>query len=862
MANNNHFELTLDTLAPQGSITRPDHYLNANDDLVIVKGDAVYMKVWFNQTAIGTTSDEGYTQGSWIAADTTYETEFTNDGTYYYHLVLMDDVANESEVYNTSEIVFDTTLPTVSGVYMEDPDSESRVIVNNLTGIIYGFAFADSLSGVSNAQITGDDIDTINLNETQLGTSPFEGTLNFKAGTADGTKTISVVVTDKAGNASVAATGSIVLDTALTKPILVLKKDASTVLAANAWINYHSVIAQLTDADTDIVGYKIWEDGTSEPSSWTSQSAGALNVSVNLTLSANDGSKTVHAKVIDSAGNISTADDVSVRIDTVLPVVSISTDKSIISEVSGFTTAVLTLSGTDASSGVASYDLKCGSTTISSGTSVPASFNLTSANSMSEGSNTITLTVVDNAGNSNSANVAVILDTTSPTASITSLNTWYNDEFDIQANYSDANGVETLYAWTSTTAEDTTVPAGASAIEATTSPQTISELSIDWHLSQSASNYMHIKVIDVVGNVSYAHAQFGYDNVVPSCDVAFTADAYASTTASVNITYSDATSGVAYMKVWGDITAAATEQTAEWEEIASSKSVTLTSTDGMKTIYLKVKDNAGNISSSASDSAELDTSVPTGVLSIYEANGTTAKPSISPLATLAAHVGCTDDSLGAIQFKLYGDFTYESQSAQGITEQAAEWQTLTLDSGKTYQTVLDMYCTSGDGVKTIYLKVKDNAGNVSTAVSQQFTYDTSAPEVEVSDIDYNRLSKVHVLRRNNSGEISGKYADQTNFVFTPNEAIQAYKVVAYEDQTAAEAGSHSDDPIPSTAGSVNMSATGLNSNAAVSAMIKGLDFENALGGASVAHEKDGAHIVVVYVQDLGGTWSVAAEFEA
>ena len=41
--------------------------------------------------------------------------------------------------------------------------------------------------------------------------------------------------------------------------------------------------------------------------------------------------------------------------------------------------------------------------------------------------------------------------------------------------------------------------------------------------------------------------------------------------------------------------------------------------------------------------------------------------------------------------------------------------------------------------KTIYLKVKDNAGNVSGAASATFTYDTSAPEVTVSDIDYNRI---------------------------------------------------------------------------------------------------------------------------
>jgi hypothetical protein len=57
-----------------------------------------------------------------------------------------------------------------------------------------------------------------------------------------------------------------------------------------------------------------------------------------------------------------------------------------------------------------------------------------------------------------------------------------------------------------------------------------------------------------------------------------------------------------------------------------------------------------------------------------------------------------------------------------------------------------------------------------------------------------------------------------------------------------------------------MSATGLNSNAAVDCLIKGADFELALGGITDPGDRDGAHIVVVYVQDKGGTWSEAAIF--
>ena len=177
-----------------------------------------------------------------------------------------------------------------------------------------------------------------------------------------------------------------------------------------------------------------------------------------------------------------------------------------------------------------------------------------------------------------------------------------------------------------------------------------------------------------------------------------------------------------------------------------------------------------------------------------------------------------------------------------------------------------MYCTSGDGQKYIYVKVRDNTQEISHTISVNnlFEYDTTAPEVDVTAPEYNRVSKVHVLRRNNGGEIAGEYADECNFSFAPHvegDYYQAYKVVAYADQAAAVAGSYADTPIKQrgdtgSAGSIHMHATGLNQNTAVSAMIKGADLEAALGGGS----QDGAHIIVVYIQDRAGQWSEAADF--
>ena len=101
------------------------------------------------------------------------------------------------------------------------------------------------------------------------------------------------------------------------------------------------------------------------------------------------------------------------------------------------------------------------------------------------------------------------------------------------------------------------MPSGLAGIDVSqeTSPYTVGSAAIGGNFAQSAANYMHIKAIDAVGNAAYAHKVFGFDNVVPpQPTVSFSHAAFSSTAASINISYSDATSGVTKMRVAGDIT--------------------------------------------------------------------------------------------------------------------------------------------------------------------------------------------------------------------------------------------------------------------------------------------------------------------
>ena len=858
MANNNHFELTLDTLAPTGSISGLGEFEKENKPLVIDGGDAAFKKVWFDALNANDVTKEcdGYKKAEWEAKDAAVESLFTTTGKYYYHLVLMDDVNNESKIYTLGPVNYDKDVPVVSNVVLKDSRNNSSN--TNETTVTLSFDYTDVGTGVYKAVVSGD----IERKEIELVASSnhYEGQITFKADAEagkiiDGNKKVSVVVYDRAENVSTAVESNVILlDRELNKPTLMIQNSEG--LNLPEYINYREYVAKLTTIDTNIVAYKIWE-GDTEPEAWVElPEMGKLDVSVERTFSDGDGLKSVQARVKDVAGNTKLSDVKTTTIDSVPPVSELATDRVIISRVAGFDKAILTFGKTAdnaGGSGINYFELKRGEDIVISGAELPANHEVT-VGALSDGTYSYTLMVEDKAKNrTTSSAVSIKVDTTAPTLTITQLNTWYTDKFDVNVSYSDASKLATMVAWSSTVAEDTTKPQSAIEITPTT---TIGKGNINWSLSESADNYMHVMLVDEVGNVSYAHSKFGYDTVAPVIKTAnFTAEAYPNTSATIKLTYEDVTSGVVEMRVSGDITDGTAE--GHWEPIVGTRNVALSTGDGKKTVLVEIRDAAG-LSSSKSISCELDTTFPSPVLDLFEADNITPKPANSALASFSARLKIeNDDFIGGVKYKLYGDFCYNEQGPAGVLKDDAEWKDFVADDGKEYMSITNLFCTSGDGIKNIYVVVKDNAGNEMTIKDpKSFYYDTTLPIVTVSDIDYNRISKVHTERRNNSGLIVGKFADETYFTFTPDSVIQAYKVCAYADASAAAAGSASDKAIGMAHGSIGMSASGLNSEAAVSAKITGADYEAALGGAG----HDGAHIVVVYVQDLAGQWSVAAQF--
>lgn len=209
----------------------------------------------------------------------------------------------------------------------------------------------------------------------------------------------------------------------------------------------------------------------------------------------------------------------------------------------------------------------------------------------------------------------------------------------------------------------------------------------------------------------------------------------------------------------------------------------------------------------------------------------------APFATadlINATISTSDSSTSGYQMAIWGDIDLEwaktnslvNSGAQKVDEASAQFNTFT----GTKQLKL----AAGDGVKTVYVKLRDDVHNVSAQASSKITLDTKKPIVTVTAADVSKISK-------NSGK------DTASFSFSSNEAFVQYKVCVVSAIGAAESAGK---VIPVTAGSTNMQGTGnFNAITPIQCSIKGADLETASSG-------DGVKIIKVFVKDKSGLWSV------
>lgn len=207
---------------------------------------------------------------------------------------------------------------------------------------------------------------------------------------------------------------------------------------------------------------------------------------------------------------------------------------------------------------------------------------------------------------------------------------------------------------------------------------------------------------------------------------------------------------------------------------------------------------------------------------------TTAPTSCSislPARSNSVNVTATLAATGASQMKIYGDICAQA-GGSAISEANASWVS--------YSASASLILTAANATKTVYVKFRDDVGNVTSAYSATVILDTSAPVVTITGPDVSKISKV-----------SGY--NVCAFSFSANESFEEWKVkVVPSADSVHTAGTQ----IPTTGGSTNMSGnTTKAANVAVSCTIYGADLESASEG-------DGAKIIKVFVKDAGDNWSV------
>lgn len=211
----------------------------------------------------------------------------------------------------------------------------------------------------------------------------------------------------------------------------------------------------------------------------------------------------------------------------------------------------------------------------------------------------------------------------------------------------------------------------------------------------------------------------------------------------------------------------------------------------------------------------LDTLAPQG-LTIKLNNG--SQYTTSKAVQLAINV--TDESANGYQMKVWG--------IDGIAKESdAVWETLA--------NVKDITLPTGDGLKTVYVKVRDDVCNETAAASATITLDTSVPAVTIIGPDVSRISKTAPK-------------NVATFSFTSDVTFTEYKIKVVPSKSSL----HDAGTLIGTAnGSTNMTATGtFKASTAISCKIYGKDLEAASSG-------DGEKIIKVFVKNAHGTWSVA-----
>ena len=373
----------IDNTLPTGSVTAPAPGANLRGTTVALTSDSAdagsgVATVQFQRSPAGA--------GTWTNQGSTFDTTGVSDGLYDLRVVTTDNAGN---VFNSgvTTVRVDNTLPTGSVT--------SPAAAANVRGsITLASDSADAGSGVATVQFQRSPLG--------LGTWTNQAASWNTALQADGQYDVRVVTTDNAGNVFTSPTTTIRVDN--TAPT-----GALTAPAGGTEIGVPAVTLTSNSADTGGSGVDtiVFERSPASANTWT-PTATPWNTTTGPDAVA-DGSYDLRVKTTDRAGNTFTSATVTVLVDHTAPVTSTSLAPG---SPSNAPVTVSFTAGDGSGSGVSATSYSVDGGTVLQGTSVIVSAPGDHSN---DGNHVVQFFSTDEVGNVETPKtVNVLIDTTAP----------------------------------------------------------------------------------------------------------------------------------------------------------------------------------------------------------------------------------------------------------------------------------------------------------------------------------------------------------------------------------------------------------------------------------------------------------------
>lgn len=511
----------------------------------------------------------------------------------------------------------------------------------------------------------------------------FSATFRIPSSLSAGVHNLKVWAVDDKGNMSIPATANFTVAVDATAPTGSYTLTPSTWTSGSVTINVTG-----TDGQSGMQRIKL-------PSgSYVNSSTGSYTVSSNGTYT---------FVLEDKVGNTNQYKVTVTNIDKVAPTITLSGTPT------SWTKGNVAISASASDSGIGVYRIKLpdGNYVNNSQTTYVVSSN-----------GTYTFEAEDHLGNKSSKSISITnIDETPPSKPSISANTnWTNASavpVTIIGGTDSQSGVNrSEYKLEGATVQNWTTYTGV------------------FNITKEGITKISARTVDNLGHISeVVTLEVKIDRVAPhatSIQINNDAEYTNSRTVTLSLSALDNASGVAQMQFKNEDGSWSTA-----EAYKTSKSWTLSTGDAVKTVWVRYKDNAGNWSDPVSDTIKLDTTAPTVSKFVIQDD----KPYYNS-HSVYLNLKITDAFSGIKE--VY------------ISNNNSTWTTFA------YAEKINWTLTSGDGNKTVYMKVLDIAGNMSSVVSDTIFIDTVKPtgSIVINNGDEQTMSrdvKIKITFSDNSG---------------------------------------------------------------------------------------------------------------